>query len=619
MPSLHRRLEIIARLRPRLTGAALIATLPHASAPEREKILGSLLDLAISHPEVGVVRGILRQWRYVDQSSKDSLLALSASDLPDLIRVLLVSENPQDHQAARDLAVACARSAFLERPSPAIAAVAATLREAAGSQPVDACLAQAAQGLDESRSQEVLEALLAMAHAPGPRVRTWLRDESQAGHMPLRATARAMARPQKLQRATEWLGAPALRAIARQTIESICEQSGDARGLLERGHLLRARSRTSSLRLVRDGLGVVEATYNQSDLSTSARRGRIDWVLALPMRDEDRAESLARSWTDASGLVRLDAALGLGRLEPTRRGDESLTDFTFDSREPVARAALASIVDSQTASRRAHHVPLYRKLTKSSHTSVRSMARAGLRWSDPWQCTSHAGLTSAPISAAQALEADPEGFVRELRSRLGAVESGTRVSLFELAARVGVLERIEPDLIEAVTAEDDRIAAKVVLLLGQLQTSVARQAVLSALDHGDPRVRASAIESLSRQSPTSTKLGGFLDDDTPRIRANAIHHLARTGSAFDALADMLCDARPGHRISGLWVARRRREVRLASRVAELSQSDPAPMVRDRARGCARVLLAAMRHGWSSSAPQATIVTRPVPESRRRAS
>ena len=77
---------------------------------------------------------------------------------------------------------------------------------------------------------------------------------------------------------------------------------------------------------------------------------------------------------------------------------------------------------------------------------------------------------------------------------------------------------------------------------------------------------------------------------------------------------LLTDARPMHRLSGLWLAERaagiaggsgdsadsgaRSGTALATAVAEMVRADPEPQVKVRARMAASRLLSSMRAGWA---------------------
>jgi hypothetical protein len=88
---------------------------------------------------------------------------------------------------------------------------------------------------------------------------------------------------------------------------------------------------------------------------------------------------------------------------------------------------------------------------------------------------------------------------------------------------------------------------------------------MRALDDADGRVRANAVDALRLRlirEPTSNRpglaqlLGRRGDCDGQRERANTAVALARLDAAAGqaVVGRMLADARPVHRISGLWAA-----------------------------------------------------------------
>ena len=84
------------------------------------------------------------------------------------------------------------------------------------------------------------------------------------------------------------------------------------------------------------------------------------------------------------------------------------------------------------------------------------------------------------------------------------------------------------------------------------------------------------------------------------MRARVV--LAKDPKGSASLDRMLRDSAKGHRLSGLWVAERPGAVSVSARVAELARTESDPLVRGRAKRCARRLLAEMRlHGADAPA------------------
>jgi len=247
---------------------------------------------------------------------------------------------------------------------------------------------------------------------------------------------------------------------------------------------------------------------------------------------------------------------------------------------------------------------------------VRALASLAARGTDPigealdaWCC---------PIAARCALSQDRAGFLRELETRASEGRVTNRIAAFELADRLNVLETLEPVLVRAARELDRRLASKATVLLGKLPGDGPREAIRAALRHTDERIRANAVEALATAEPEDPRIEILLSDPSSRVRANALRALlsqpSRAPVAEHALAEMLIDDRPSHRVSALWVTERTGRTALASRVADLASTDDSPEVHDRAKRCARRLLAQMRVGWArsdSTSPLVEVMSRPL--------
>jgi HEAT repeat protein len=156
----------------------------------------------------------------------------------------------------------------------------------------------------------------------------------------------------------------------------------------------------------------------------------------------------------------------------------------------------------------------------------------------------------------------------------------------------------------------------VVAMLGALESGAAREAVRRLWEHPAGRVRATVIEAIGRRDPAevSRRIVELKPEEHHRVRGNAAKAvlLAADGDegASALLASMLGDERPLQRLAALWALERVAMIRgealaaeLVRRVAELARNEPEAPVRKRAERCAARLLAVVRSGWKSRAPE----------------
>jgi len=198
----------------------------------------------------------------------------------------------------------------------------------------------------------------------------------------------------------------------------------------------------------------------------------------------------------------------------------------------------------------------------------------------------------------------------ELNSALGDA-SRVRAAL-SLVRRLGLADQsVEQVAGVAIHASDPSTRAQATLLLGRVSPDSdaadrAFRSLAELLGDDADRVRADAIEAMSRLRGDGLRLDRFAVDDRPRIRANAVLHGCRyaetepdgtlAAASMLHLDAMLRDDRPEHRISALWVARRIRPVEMATEIAGMARQDPDAIVRGRARRCAGRLLSVMEPG-----------------------
>lgn len=615
MPPLNRRLDRLRSLPRALRDAALAATLPVAGPQERDALVAEILPLTESPRSAWLLLDVVHAWADLSPAARAAVISHLGPRMGPLIAQLRDSRDPADRRASAHLAIACLTTpgGAAQRGAEAEADVARAIDELGVSADVDAALAAAAEEFNEHRMHSVLDVIARIAHCAGPRLRALLADESQPALLPLRAAAKSLPAEVQRRRVVLWLALPSLASIARQRLEA-CESAADRLAAFEQAHYLLARGRTGALRRMERPRQLLGEDGTLGGAETPTRRGRIRWIERLPFKDAQRHDELAVYLADPDSLVRFDAVSALSRMEPTRAVDSTLIDFTFDADPRVAAGALSVLADAETPARRRFHAPAVARLKRSPHPRVRAMAESAAAEFDPW--AEPIDTWSCPVAARMRLAEAPLEFLIELRRDYGRAGSAGKIMLLGLASRLGVLDRMESELLEAAVGADEMLASKAALLLGRLDSPDARAVLDGAVESGPPRVRANAFEALAMASPDDPRLRELTRDSVARLRANAVRHMLRTrtedSGAQHALAEMLADPRPAHRLSALWVAERVPVFTLVARIADMTRSDPDPAVHARAKASARRLLAAMRQGWAGGASQGVVVTRPLP-------
>ncbi|MBY0261125.1 MAG: hypothetical protein K2Q20_02205, partial [Phycisphaerales bacterium] len=273
---------------------------------------------------------------------------------------------------------------------------------------------------------------------------------------------------------------------------------------------------------------------------------------------------------------------------------DALLDSCFDEHAGVARGALLrSWVAAREGRLEASEASaVFDRLRRSGHEGVRALAEfAG---------APPVGASDGPVQRVVVrrwLGQDPAGVIEAIRERLHAGPLAERIGAIQLARRLLVVGPLELDLLaiidrsqalskrpsDAIVRHEMRVAASAVSALGEVVTGTAEQALLGVLGHADDRVRANAVDTLTRRSRRSGRLGRaddrlthrldeLKDDSHHRVRAGALRAEllgALRGAAMGTegagevshrllsrTAVMLADGRAMHRVSGLWLAER---------------------------------------------------------------
>ena len=475
---------------------------------------------------------------------------------------------------------------------------------------VDRELVEWARTFDEHRDVAVLRAVLRATHRCGPKLSAWLTRAPLEEHLPLRSAASKVDTETATGMAIGWLGWSSLVPVARKVIDRVAANPthDSVTALLEPWGLLRARRRSQRLPKVLS-LDAFRSLARTTGLSAHARRGLIE--VAACLGTAALAQLIEHGMVaDPDESVRLALIQAISRAEAFETGDSALQDLGFDREEVLARASVGAMSRVRSRHRRRASVTRLRSLARSPIRSVREHARRTIERFDLLGAarSPDARWLNASVGTWMAHRA-PDTLRDELN---GALADPARVdACLKLVQRLGfVADSVDQVAHIALHDTEPSARASATLLLGRIDgiadAAVGERifrALADLLVDDDDRVRANAIEAMSRLRAADLRLDRFAGDDQPRIRANAVLHACRHDGPKDhgTLADsamlqldaMLHDDRPEHRVSALWVARQIRPVEMATQIAGMAQDDPDPIVRSRARRCAGRLLSAM--------------------------
>ena len=518
-------------------------------------------------------------------------------------------------------------------------------RRADNWRPVSLALIDAAADYARHNRREALAGVLLMLEGPGRRLLgrgehdtllAIVRDPGHPAAKGIRGELRWSRSPAARARAWSWLADDAFAAASLDRL-SRAPTVADHDAVLTASHLVLNPRRRRRLRMIDlrpsthrapgkapaidlpEGAAVpTVARYPQ--LAVPARRGLGRMLGAAAVSPELRRALLAPGVADPDAHARFAAARTLDTAD--------LGDFSFDADPSVARHAVLrrsrarAHVSGDARARLAHELG---KLARSPHPAVRTVAARDAQRLDLWD----GGSTSSRLAAHLAFARDADAFIGELRARLLGADADAVLGAILLARRLGLIGRVRDDLVSLArdASRPDRVVATAVGALAGDDAEASRDAIARAVDHRDTRVRANAVEALAKRTRRVPDLAAgdprtysilieHKDDDEHRVRANAIVGLLRPRrartlaerkpsarlfepAATDSLRSMLADARPMHRLAGLWAAERLLPATAlgdsaAAVLAEVGKlrADDDPRVRRRAGRCCARLVAA---------------------------
>jgi hypothetical protein len=471
-----------------------------------------------------------------------------------------------------------------------------------------AVLAEAVASWPEHRMNGVFDAALgALAPAVvafggrGDPLASWLLEGTSESHMGLRGVVRKGGGVVGRVRAWEWLGR---NIAATASLERIGKPATleEHEGVLRRAHLLGnpVRARRVGMIKAKDAGSLWPADGGVERLSPEARAGTARLVGGSALGAGEKRRTLEPLLADRAPGARLAAVRALP--------DGEVQDFCFDAEEGIARHALLRVEPVAEAG-------LVRQLARSAHASVRRVCGDLLSRAETWK----AGDAVSRLLARRALKSDRGAFLGELRGRVLAGGREERIGAIMMARALGVQGEIELELLGVAAEEETWVAATAVAALGDVRTDSASQAVRRCLEHPAGRVRANAVDVAARWARDAGVFERLIElkgDPHHRVRGSTVRALAGgleplQPDAGTELAAMLRDARPLHRLAGLWATERLvlapepgsgapmagRLGEFATLIGELARDEPEEPVRERAVRCSARMLARVRMMW----------------------
>ena len=435
--------------------------------------------------------------------------------------------------------------------------------------------------------------------------------------------------PISRERALEWIG------LGKNTVTSACSVRlarswgvEDHAAVLGRAALVLRPARAAALARVvvrgarksgRAGEGVdltgtaLPNAGETAAVTDATRRGAALWAMAIGADAPTRERALEPMLKQSDGVARFSVAM----RGPTRLA----RDFAFDADARVARHAFLRACESVRDGADFDAEPA----TRSVHVHVAQLAKGHAeRFAKPFAAT-----TGGRLATQRLCVLDREACLKTLRWMLTRGEADEVANAVAAVRRANLVDACMDALREvamrpATGVEVARCAASACAAMGDSLQATGAVYVRELLRHADARVRANAIEALARLARRGVRAlpGEVVElkrDEHHRVRANAVREELATAAeakhqlaCVEEIAMMLADARPMHRLAGVWLASRTlvgpsrtlvwaRWTEMATRVQTLATSDSDARVRLRAVACAAATAALTRASWIASA------------------
>ena len=613
MPSLQQRLQWLrAEARPD-RAAILVAAVRRAGEDELQPICEALVDTG----EPAALAAVVRRLHRLGPRGLEMLGAAPGGSFESAVRLVLAQERRSSTLNAIEVIERRADPALfgelgrlLDSSLPGIAEraggalLAVTVAQVGphgrrrsdrrATQRLDETLAAAVESYHRHRRDDVLLAAAVMSARPGPNLALLLDDPRHPAAFALRGVVdRLLARnPLVSRNLISWLGVPALRAQAARWMHRL-EGPRQYAELLADGHLMLAPARRRAIRGADRPIRCLPDAATAVTLPAAAQAHLPFLAASLGLTTPHRLRCLADMIALPSPIARLKALLALlGHESVVAR--QSIDRFCFDRSESIARLAAQRVLSCARPG--GPDEPLLARLERSPHRWIAGraavcLARFGAQhFFQRWTALSEAERRAA---AHLVLSREPRAFLARLREILIGGPRSERIAAIGLGRRLGLVPRLEGELIDLAAGADPHVAASAVAGLAEARSARRLDALRNGLKHPDARVRANAVEAMMRTAGAETidLLTPITASGENRARANAVRAMlsARPGEGLVRLQEMLADANPLHRISGIWVAGRARATPVAGALRRLAAHDRLRPVRLRASATVRLL------------------------------
>ena len=428
----------------------------------------------------------------------------------------------------------------------------------------------------------VFLAVAIMASRPGSGLASVLRDSQHPALFSIRRVVGRTDNPLVRHNLLRWLTTDALGAQAQRSLHRV-HGAGEYAELLDAGHLLLQPARRRALRRVDRRSRCLPDYQTASALPADAQVDLVRLVRALPTTAALRRERLADCTALSSPTARLSGVIGL-LSDDSAAAQQAIMATCLDRDEAVACLAAARVLAAPDPPA-AHFL---RTLESSPHPLIARRATLAAA-----ACSVDAFFERWLSLRAQDRIAISRGFLHPYRPRLlarlrAALCDGTKyekLAAISVAGRLGLGGDLDFAIIGLIGDSDSRVASAAVPLLAVGRPRHCLKTMRAALNHHDARVRANALETLTRIDRRAIdRLHDLLVGGDNRLRANAIRALLRRGNPKgpSVLGAMLRDPDPRHRVSAIWVAARAREGRVVGVLARIADQDQVGEVRRRA-------------------------------------
>lgn len=184
--------------------------------------------------------------------------------------------------------------------------------------------------------------------------------------------------------------------------------------------------------------------------------------------------------------------------------------------------------------------------------------------------------------------ARPDNVRSLVQTRLTHPDPADRVKAVRMLTVGRAVAAAEESIYRLAHDPDPKVRSAVMRALPQVPSATAERLLRRATSDSDDRVRANAVEGLEAIGASRGNESLFksrLGDPDSRTRANAVKVLLKLGAreSAESLCAMLRDPDREHRISALWAVSTLHLTPLLTRLKEMAETDPDPLVRQRAQ------------------------------------